>query len=87
MGEIRSHYNKKSESYNETFNMLYFRVYDVITWKYLEPYILTNSESVVLEAGGRTGRWALPIAKKGCNVVLFDASEGMLEVAAEDCGV
>jgi len=83
MEELKSYYNEKSKNYDETFSMLGYRVYDTITWKYLEPYIPTNPESVVLDAGGGTGRWALRMVRKGCKVVLLDASEGMLKVAVE----
>jgi ubiquinone/menaquinone biosynthesis C-methylase UbiE len=82
MEEIRSYYNDKSESYDETFCGLYFKVYDAVTWRYLEPYVPTCSDAVVLDVGGGTGRWAIRMARKGCRVVLLDASEGMLKVAA-----
>lgn len=81
MEEVKSYYDERSKSYHEVFDTLYFRVYDAITWKYLEPYVPTDSNALVLDAGGGTGRWAIRMARKGCNVVLMDASEGMLKVA------
>lgn len=81
MEEIESYYDKKSESYDEIFSTLYFKVYDAITWKYLEPYVPTDSDALVLDAGGGTGRWAIRIAAKGCKVVLIDSSERMLKAA------
>jgi len=42
MEEIESYYDKKSESYDEIFSTLYFKVYDAITWKYLEPHVPTD---------------------------------------------
>jgi len=80
--EAEVYYNEKSKNYDETFSMLYFRVFDAITWKYLEPYIPSNSDAMVLDAGGGTGRWTVRIAKKAPKVVLLDVSEGMLRVAA-----
>jgi len=82
MGETETYYDEKSESYDESFSMLYFKVFDVITWKYLEPYIPSDPNAVVLDAGGGTGRWAVRMAEK-VKVVLMDISEGMLRVAAE----
>ena len=81
--EVEFYYNSRSETYNEIFDTLYFRIYDVITWKHLEPYIPTSCDALVLDAGGGTGRWSLRMALKGCNVVLMDILGEILEVAAE----
>lgn len=82
MEEIESYYDKKSESYDSVFSTLYFRVYDAITWRYLEPYVPANPDAVVLDAGGGTARWAIRMAEKGCKVVLMDSSEKMLDATA-----
>jgi len=63
--------------------MLYYRIYDAITWKYIEPYVPKDPDALVLDAGGGTGRWAIRMARKGCKVILVDISEGMLKIAAE----
>ncbi len=81
MDDVEAYYDKKSESYETIFDSLYFRVYDAVTWKYLEPHVPADSNALVLDAGGGTGRWAIRMAKKGCRVVLVDASEKMLQVA------
>ena len=83
MEEIESYYDEKSESYDDIFDMLYFKVFDVITWRYIEPYVPTDSDDSVLDAGGGTGRWAIRMARKGCKVVLMDVSEEMLKIAAK----
>jgi ubiquinone/menaquinone biosynthesis C-methylase UbiE len=83
MEEIESYDDKKSESYDEVFGALYFRVYDAVTWRYLEPHVPAEPDAVVLDAGGRTARWAIRMAEKGCKVVLLDSSEKMLRAAAE----
>ena len=83
MEEIEIYYNEKSKSYDETFSMLYFRVFDAITWKYLEPYLPTDPNALILDAGGGTGRWTVRIANKARKVVLMDISEEMLKVAAQ----
>ena len=82
MEEIEAYYDKKSKSYDSVFDALYFRVYDAVTWRYLEPYVPTDPDAVVLDAGGGTARWAIRMAKKGCKVVLMDSSEKMLDAAA-----
>ena len=81
--ETETYYDEKSEGYDEAFDMLYFKVFDVVTWKYLEPYVPMKRDAIVLDAGGGTGRWTIQMAGKGCRIVLMDSSRGMLEVAAE----
>lgn len=83
MEEVKLYYDEKAKSYDEIFDMLYFKVYDAITWKYLEPYVPTDPNALVLDAGGGTGRWAIRMARKGCKVILMDISEEMLKVAAK----
>jgi ubiquinone/menaquinone biosynthesis C-methylase UbiE len=80
--EVRRYYNSKSDKYDEVFDTLYFRIFDVITWRYIEPYLPKKSDTLILDAGGGTGRWTIKMASQGCKVVLLDASEKMLEVAA-----
>ena len=83
MEETEIYYDQKCRSYDETFSMLYFRVFDAITWKYLEPYLPTKPNALVLDAGGGTGRWTVRIAKQTGKVVLMDISAGMLRMAAQ----
>ena len=83
MEDISTYYGEKSENYDLIFDALYFRVYDAVTWKYLEPHVPTVPDAVVLDAGGGTARWAIRMAEKGCRVVLLDSSEKMLSAAAQ----
>jgi len=77
------YYDEKSTTYDALFNMLYYRIYDTITWKYIEPYLPKSPSAIVLDAAGGTGRWTIRMAQTGCKVVLIDNSEGMLKAAAE----
>jgi hypothetical protein len=48
MKDVEFYYDKKkSEKYDETFGTLYFKVYDAVTWKYLEPYVSTSPNAVI----------------------------------------
>jgi ubiquinone/menaquinone biosynthesis C-methylase UbiE len=49
----------------------------------MEAYVPTDTNALVLDAGGGTGRWAIKIASKGCRVVLMDSSSEMLNVATK----
>jgi ubiquinone/menaquinone biosynthesis C-methylase UbiE len=80
---VESFYDVRAETYDGSLDNLYFRVYDAVTWKYIEPYIPVDPNALVLDAAGGTGRWAVRLAKKGCKVLLMDISEGMLKIAAK----
>ena len=80
---IESYYDKKSANYDAVRGTLFFRVYDKITWQYLEPYVPSSQDALVLDAAGGTGTWTVKMAKKGCRVVLVDISDEMLNVARE----
>lgn len=81
--DVKKYYDEKSVSYDTDNELLYFKVYDAVTWKYTEPYVPKDSDALVLDAAGGTGKWSIPIAKCGPKVVLTDLSDGMLDVARE----
>jgi len=83
MEEVKSYYNRTAKSYEKQFEILYFKIYDAITWKYIDPYIPKDTNALVLDAGGGTGRWTIRIAEKGCKTILMDASNEMLSVASK----
>lgn len=84
----KAYHDKTAEKYdkpgyNETYS--YDELYDYITekveWYYIDKYL--PREGLVLDAAGGTARLAIPIARKGLNVVLIDVSEGMLKIAKD----
>lgn len=81
--KIEQYYDEKAKTYDAQFGALYYRLYDAITWEYLEPHVPTDPNAFVLDAAGGTGKWSILMARKGCRVVLADVSEGMLRVAHE----
>lgn len=83
MEEVELCYDERAKSYDKTFDMMYYKIFDIITWKHIEPYVPTNPTALVMDAGGGTGRWTIQMAKKGCKVVLMDASQEMLKAAAQ----
>ena len=83
MEAVEKHYDERSGKYEAARKNLALRICDAITWKYLEPLVPSDPSSLVLDAGGGTGVWAIPMAKKGCRVVLLDISEKMLKIARE----
>jgi demethylmenaquinone methyltransferase/2-methoxy-6-polyprenyl-1,4-benzoquinol methylase len=83
LDDVTRYYDAVSKGYDDVFGMLIYRVLDAVTWRFLEPYVPTGPDALVLDAGGGTGRWATRMAAKDCRVVLMDVSEGMLNVASK----
>ncbi|MBO3841587.1 MAG: class I SAM-dependent methyltransferase [Candidatus Brockarchaeota archaeon] len=77
---VINYYEKAAEEYDKEYDIPYFKkLYDKITWRYIEPYL--PESGVVLDAGGGTGKWTIPIVEKGLKVILYDISREMLNVA------
>jgi len=78
---VVAYYQRMAADYDKEYQVPFFEeIYDKITWHYIEAYLPRGG--VVLDAGGGTGKWSIPIAKKGLKVVLFDISQDMLNVAS-----
>jgi ubiquinone/menaquinone biosynthesis C-methylase UbiE len=79
---VRDFYRRFAESYDHlAAASLYKKVYDEITWKLTAPYLPPSG--LVLDAGGGTGHWAIPMARNGLKVVVYDISSEMLQVAVK----
>jgi len=79
---VISFYKKTATQYDKEYENPFFKeVYDKITWHHIEPYL--PKKGVVLDAGGGTGKWSIPIAKKGLKVIVYDISKEMLKVAMQ----
>lgn len=73
-------YGRTAEDYDREYDIPYFKLlYDKITWHYIEPYL--PEDGLVLDAGGGTGKWSIPMAERGLKVTLYDISPDMLRVA------
>lgn len=74
------YYEKAAQDYDKGYDALYWSaLYDKITWRYVEPYL--PKEGLILDAGGGTGKWSIPIAEKGLRVIVYDISKEMLDIA------
>jgi ubiquinone/menaquinone biosynthesis C-methylase UbiE len=85
---VEEYYERHARSYSprggfspdDIGNSLYFG--DQITWHFLKKYAPRRKTSLILDAGGGTGDWALLFAKLGYrNIVLADISQSMLDEA------
>ena len=81
---IKKRYDKFPRVYDEYAKTFEGRLHYEIEWEiFLKSHLPENMDAKILDAGGGTGRIALPLAKMGYQVTLCDLSTGMLEVAKE----
>lgn len=79
-GEVAMYYDQVSAIYDRKDEEPMWRITAAITW----PWILQSLPargSRVLDAGGGTGKWAIPLAQEGYSVTIVDVSQGMLDQA------
>ena len=78
---IKSLFNEISPYFDSWLETLQGKVYGYVTWEHLKKYLPEDKDSLILDAGGGTGRWSLPLAKMGYSMILCDISQGMLKQA------
>lgn len=59
------------------------KVDEQMSWEILKENLPEDKSAKILDAGGGTGRWTLPLVKIGYQVTLSDISSGLLRVAKE----
>lgn len=81
--KVKRYYNKVA-FYRKDWRKKHqiWTVIDTIKWNYLKSVVPKKGK--ILDAGSGTGRWAVPLAKRGCEVFLVDISENMLSLAKEN---
>ena len=79
--KIKSLFNEISPYFDSWLETLQGKVYGYVTWEHLKKYLPEDKDSLILDAGGGTGRWSVPLAKMGYSVILCDISQGMLKQA------
>jgi ubiquinone/menaquinone biosynthesis C-methylase UbiE len=85
LDEVKSYYEKYAELYDKDYESLEWKLYDDLTFSYLEPFLPTilnkSNPPLILDVGGGTGKWAIKLAKIGYKIVCGDISDQMLEKA------
>jgi len=76
LGEVINFHKKAAASYD---NWLLAKFVNDVTWDFMTPY-LPESKAVILDAGGGTGLFAVPLAEKGHKVVVVDVCKDMLDI-------
>jgi len=81
---IKTLFDNISPYFDSWTDVFQEKVYGYVTWEHLKKFIPKDRNSLILDAGGGTGRWAIPLAKMGYSVTLCDISEGMLKQAKKN---
>jgi len=79
---VEAFHDKDAPTYDQRYDEspFFVKVYEPVTWNNIRRF-LPSPGGRILDAGGGTGRWAVPLARMGYQVTLTDISTGMLEVA------
>lgn len=81
VSKVGQYYDEIAREYDQEYSESpYWRLYEAITWENMRRYLPKHKEALILDAGGGTGRWSIPIAKLGYRLVLTDISKNMLKV-------
>lgn len=75
-------HNAIAEEYEQQYNISYWKLYDRLTWDHMAENILNNLKpnSIMLDAGGGTGKWSRALIKNGVSQVeLIDMAENMMQ--------
>ncbi|MBU6997044.1 MAG: methyltransferase domain-containing protein [Theionarchaea archaeon] len=77
--DVEGFYDERAPFYDGEYRTPFFDLYRALTWDNISRFL--PAEGVILDAGGGTGEWAIPLAEAGFDVVLVDISRGMLRQA------
>jgi ubiquinone/menaquinone biosynthesis C-methylase UbiE len=79
---VEAFYDQIAPAYDQRYekNAFFTKVYEPLTWHNIQRF-LPPPGGRILDAGGGTGRWTIPLAQMGYRVALTDISAGMLEIA------
>ncbi len=79
--DVEQYYDERAPFYDGEYRTPFYRLYNEITWANMTQFLPESKESLILDAGGGTGLWAIRLAEAGYKVVLTDISQGMLRQA------
>jgi SAM-dependent methyltransferase len=75
VSDIAAYYNNNLE--REHSRLERHQLEHDLTWRYLDQYL--PPQGSILEIGAATGRYTLPLAKRGYSITAVDLSAGLLE--------
>ena len=81
LNAVKNYYDKYATQYDADYEEATWRLYDDLTWYFIEPYLPDDKSRPILDIGGGTAKWAIKLAEMGYHVICGDISQGMLDVA------
>jgi len=78
---VQRYHDRVARRYDASYEDVFWRFHDVLTWEYLKPYLPSDQTIPVMDLGCGTGKWALKLLKSGYRVVCVDISGAMVERA------
>jgi len=82
--DVESFYDQIASIYDDSWEKEpLFKYIDALKWHVIEKALPKRPNGEILELGGGTGHWTIPLAKSGHRVTMIEISGGMLSVALE----
>ncbi len=81
LDDVQKYYDTKAKQYDKDYERYDWRLYDDLTWYFMEPHLPPEKPSFILDIGGGTGKWSVKLAHLGYKVICGDISDGMLDIA------
>jgi ubiquinone/menaquinone biosynthesis C-methylase UbiE len=82
--DAASFYDQIASIYDDSWEKEPLSKYiDALKWHVIEKALPSKPKGEILELGGGTGHWTIPLAKSGHRVTMIEISAGMLSVARE----
>jgi S-adenosylmethionine-dependent methyltransferase len=88
--KVKEYYDTTADEYDEKRKEQYFSIIDELSWEQITGNLILSEHRKILDAGGGTGEWSIPLAEEGFEVTMIDISEKMIQMAqkkAEEAGV
>lgn len=80
LARVAAYHDACAEDYDAHYEQ-HFPLYHRVTWSNIRRYLPDEPDSLILDAGGGTGTFAVKLAQMGYRLVLTDVSDGMLAQA------
>jgi SAM-dependent methyltransferase len=86
---VQRYHDRVARRYDASYDDVYWRFHDALTWDYLKPHLPADLSMPVLDLGCGTGKWALKLLASGYRVACVDISGAMIgkaKLAVEEQG-
>jgi ubiquinone/menaquinone biosynthesis C-methylase UbiE len=80
---VKKYYDQYAPQYDLDYETEQWKLYDDLTWYYIQSFLPYRKDIPILDIGGGTGKWAIKLAELGYKVIIGDISTEMLRIARE----